>query len=66
MLGAEIKRMDASLDPETLRRHRLGHLLQSLVLIAGLALLLAACPGSPWPRSWAPFPWRSADASRPA
>ncbi len=43
MLGAEIKRMDASLDPETLRRHRLGNLLQSLVLIAGMALLLAAC-----------------------
>ncbi len=46
MLGAETKRMERpgpSLDPGALQRHRLGNLLQSLVLIAGMALLLAAC-----------------------
>ncbi len=35
--------MEPSLDPGALQRHRLGNLLQSLVLIAGMALLLAAC-----------------------
>ena len=36
-------RSSPSLDPVALRRHRLGNLLQSLTLIAGMALLLAAC-----------------------
>ncbi len=39
----EMERPNPSMDPGALRRHRLGNLLQSLILIAGMALLLAAC-----------------------
>ncbi len=46
MLRAESQAMEhpnPSVDSGALRRHRLGNLLQSLILIAGMALLLAAC-----------------------